>query len=307
MKVKKLKNVGIEILDVDITNLSDEDYLEIKKLLIDELIILIRNQFYDHPFYFAKLSSRMGGIGNHAACRWNYLDGDIKNPNEFIGQFEQPHKWKLDKKLYPVQRVTGYLKEGKSTGIFGSGILDWHSNMHHKNNAAGVALQAIDSVDGTSTSFLDTTVVYKDMSNEMKNRCKNVIGKLTYDPDVWAAGLPKDQRESMLSNHINLYGSLDYDMPLLNKTISGNKTGMFFPFYNRWRFPEDPTILEDLKNLCLQDKYIYQHWWEPGDIILMEQRLTLHKRDQNDPEMLKNRLLHRYTIGLNYHNGSLIV
>lgn len=296
MQVKKLNNIGIEITDVDITQLSDEQYIEIRKLLVEELVVLIRNQEYKNPYYYASLVGKMGNIGNIGTCIWHYPDGDLTNPVKYEMSPMQPKDWIHETQSFPVQRVTGNTnKKGTSTGIFGTGTLTWHSNLNHPKNAAGVALQAIRGVEGTSTSFMDTTAVYNDMTEEWKNRCKNIVGHFAYTPEVWAEGLPEDQREIMINSHLNLFGKLDYTMPLLNKNISGTKTGLFFHFNNSCSFPEDPTLLEDLKNLCLQNKYIYQHWWKPGDIILMEQRLTLHKRDQDDPEILKDRLLHRYT------------
>lgn len=296
MRIQKLNNIGIEISNIDIKNLSDEDYTKIRELLIEHLVVLIRGQEYKNPYHYAKLVNMMGYIGNIGTCGWHYPNGDLHNPTPYLGKAIQPVKWTDDTQSFPVQRVTGYKnKKGIRTGIFGTGTLTWHSNLNNPKNAAGVGLQAIHGVDGTSTSFMDTTAVYEDMTNEWKDRCKDVIGHFVYTPDIWAEGLPEDQRAIMLDMHIKLFGKLDYTMPLLNKNISGSKTGLFFHFNNSCSFPEDPTLLEDLKELCLQNKYIYQHWWEPGDIILMEQKLTLHKRDQDDQEMLKGRLLHRYT------------
>lgn len=296
MKVKKLKNVGIEISDIDITNLTESQYTYIKELLIENLIILIKNQEYKNPYYFAKLVSKMGDIGNIGTCKWHYPDGDMYNPVPYEGPPTQPNNWTDDTKLFPVQRVTGNRnKIGTSTGIFGTGTLSWHSNLNHPKNAAGVSLQAIHGVEGTSTSFMDTTAVYENMSKKWKKRCENIIGHFKYTPEIWAEGLPEDQHKFMIDSHLKIFKTLDYTMPLLNKNISGTKTGLFFHYNNNCHFPQDPDLLEDLKKLCFQDKYIYQHWWNPGDIILMEQRLTLHKRDQDGPEILENRLLHRYT------------
>ena len=40
---------------------------------------------------------------------------------------------------------------------------------------------------------------------------------------------------------------------------------------------------------------MYQHFYEIGDIVLSDQILSLHKRDQNDPNILAERVLHRIT------------
>ena len=65
----------------------------------------------------------------------------------------------------------------------------------------------------------------------------------------------------------------------------------------------DNTLYDRLYKHVFQEKYIYQHWWNPGDIVVMDQLLTLHKRDQNDPEILQRRVLHRVTFRIsNYDN-----
>ena len=40
---------------------------------------------------------------------------------------------------------------------------------------------------------------------------------------------------------------------------------------------------------------MYSHYYEIGDVVLSDQLLSLHKRDQNDPEILERRVLHRIT------------
>lgn len=169
MKITKLNNVGIEISDIDITNLTSDQYKCIKKFLIEELIVLIRRQEYKNPYYFAKLVSNMGDIGNIEGCNWHYPDGNTYNPVPYTGKKIPVNNWQDNPQYFPVQRVTGNKNQrGYRTGIFGTGTLSWHSNLNNPKNAAGVALQAIHGVEGTSTSFMDTTAVYNEMSDEWK-------------------------------------------------------------------------------------------------------------------------------------------
>ena len=48
-------------------------------------------------------------------------------------------------------------------------------------------------------------------------------------------------------------------------------------------------------DFTFQEKYMYSHYYEIGDVVLSDQLLSLHKRDQNDPEILERRVLHRIT------------
>ena len=90
------------------------------------------------------------------------------------------------------------------------------------------------------------------------------------------------------------------DIKLLNKSdfqknIEG-KTGIYFYTNNKCKIiTDDDKLYDDLYSFMFQDKYMYQHYYEVGDIILSDQILSLHKRDQNDPALLAERVLHRIT------------
>jgi len=80
--------------------------------------------------------------------------------------------------------------------------------------------------------------------------------------------------------------------------------GLYFYTNNRCKLIcPDQNLYDEIHKHLFQDKYIYQHWWEPGDIVLMDQLLTLHKRDQDDPEILSKRVLHRITFRISNENN----
>jgi alpha-ketoglutarate-dependent 2,4-dichlorophenoxyacetate dioxygenase len=158
------------------------------------------------------------------------------------------------------------------------------------NRARGVALQGVSrAVIGTSTSWMDTTLAYAAMSEDLKKRCEGVIGRFEYSPEIWAEGLPPDQYSDMLKNKEEFY-----EMPLVNYSSSG-RPGLYFHYMNKCTFPSDPELLEILKKHCFQQQFIYTHRWMPGDIVISDQVLTLHRRDQDDPAILEERVLSRYT------------
>lgn len=298
MKIEKLKTVGVEIKNVDITNISSLNLKKIKNLFYENLIVVIRNQEYKNPWYFANLISNISEIKNMLSATWYYNNGNIHDPipNKNIKNI-QPKEWKDDLSTFPVQRVTGktYKTTNIQTGIFGSGKLDWHTDMSNFKVAQSVALQAVSGVNGTSTSFLDTTKVYDNLSNEIKQRCENKIAKFEYVPEEWAAGMPEDQLKVMLKLHLNKVGSREYTFPLVNYNQCKTKKGFYFHFNNKIQIPEDPDLIQIILENCMQEKNIYQHWWQPGDIVLMDQLLVLHKRDQDGQHILNERVLHRYS------------
>ena len=59
--------------------------------------------------------------------------------------------------------------------------------------------------------------------------------------------------------------------------------------------PFPHMVLENLRIPRMVLEYINMMSDEIGDVVLSDQLLSLHKRDQNDPEILERRVLHRIT------------
>jgi alpha-ketoglutarate-dependent taurine dioxygenase len=298
MKIKPLDYCGVEI-EADLVNLTDSEYEEIRKIFLEKLIIVFRNQpVLTLPF--AKLSQKLGkGIANWSNCWWDQHGNQQEGVKEVIGLWHDilpdPFTYAGSDDKFYVQRVTGMKINGLDSGIFAEPKLDWHSNLNGPTKARGVALQAVSGVVGTGTSFLDTTKAYHALSDELKKRCQDVVGRFRYNIKNWVNELSDWQYAH--STH-RLLDSEYYEMPLVNINEATGEYGLYFHFLNDCEFPTDPELKEILKEHCLQDKFIYTHMWEPGDIVISEQLLTLHKRYLSDPELNKNRVLHRYTFNL---------
>jgi alpha-ketoglutarate-dependent taurine dioxygenase len=71
---------------------------------------------------------------------------------------------------------------------------------------------------------------------------------------------------------------------------------MFFPFLQVRGFKDVPQdeaneLIKWLADYTLQEKYIYHHHWEDGDIVLADQWHGIHKRHHF--VNLETRVLHR--------------
>jgi taurine dioxygenase len=292
MKIVPINNgVAVEIQDVDITELTEFGYQYIKDALHKHLVVVIKNQ-PKNTWEYTKLIENIGTIGNYAQMKFT-PDGEDFPADQVVSTSE----WSGAKEDYPVQRVTGKKKNGKFTGVFGTGKLDWHANLNGLDRADGVALQGWQDCENTSTSFLNTNLAYNDLDEDLLDQIKNLHCEYEYSPEVWAEGLPQEQLERMKQN------SNKYKMWLIQENVKGVK-GLYFYTNNKCKLIcDDQNLYNKIHDHLFQEKYIYQHWWEPGDIVLMDQLLTLHKRDQNDPEILSKRILHRITFGIsNYYN-----
>ena len=294
MQIHEINNgVAVEVTGLDITTITESEAKELFNILKKRLVVVLKNQ-KQCPGSFAKTIHLMSkSISNWGQMKWDQYGNEVEVSDKFI----DPDTF-ADNEYYPVQRVTGKKINNKHTGIFGTGTLDWHANLNGLDRADGVALQGVRDCENTSTMFLNTNLALRDLDPEIKEKIKHLYAVYEYRPDVWAAGAPEYRHFREKSQQ-----DTSYKMWLLQKNCDGVE-GLYFYTNNRCELvTDDPALKQQLIDHLFQDQYIYEHWWHPGDIVLMDQLLTLHKRTQDDPEILSKRILHRITFRISNFNN----
>lgn len=265
---------------VDFDNLTKEDCKKTLELLKKELVVVIKKA-PTNPLGMHRLVGGMSYIANWQQCIWD-VDGNFKGvPTKPVDP------WQVDEVL--VQRVTAQEKDNKPTGIFPKGKLDWHANLNGPDRADGVALQAYAGVEGTVTSWLDTAQAYKAMPQYLKDKIKGKYCSYTYNMSNWSDTpwhLPHAKKDD------------SYRMWIEQENIAGVK-GLYFYTNNDLIVSDgdddDIDLYEELKAFLFQEKFMYHHEWEVGDIVLSDQLLTLHKRPLRPDAVFEKRILHRLT------------
>lgn len=265
--------------DVDIRDLSDEQVEDIFNTLAKELIVVFKHQSTNN-IYLSRLIHRMSRIANYQQMLWN-LQGEVVGlPKEYANPVEMD--------TYPCQRVNGgTTAKGLFGGIFPTGELKWHANLNGPTRADGVALQGIEFVKGTETQWLNTANALEDMPESLKKKLEGVKCKYTYQAASKWADKPPEYQLKYMSQNIE-----EYEMYILQENIAGVK-GLYW--YHNNDLVTDKDFYDELMEYLYQDKYIYRHHWDVGDIVLSDQLLTLHRRPYYNNEILEKRVLHRYT------------
>jgi len=91
-----------------------------------------------------------------------------------------------------------------------------------------------------------------------------------------------------------------------------NIDGLFFPHLNleylvnkyHYILKNHQEIYEDLRNNYVDSgRYSYSHNWETGDVVLMDQVTTIHRRNKMDPTLPREliRTACWYKTGLRQH------
>lgn len=221
-------------------------------------------------------------------------------------------------KDYPIfQRVTNKQLTANEEGLFGHGELDWHQNiLFVPNSEELVGLYGL-TVDGAAPTILSNSLpMWQNFTDEERE----FFGKLrmrttnksedTYDKKMAHYVLPTEEQKDFERNRIksHITQSVNFDqsnahlyppLEFLKKNFLRLKPihplgidGMYFPMLNieymadenNQRLPNHKEVYDRLKYLfTISDEYMYTHHWEEGDIFLMEQLTTIHKRGDMNP------------------------
>ena len=125
---------------------------------------------------------------------------------------------------------------------------------------------------GANTEYVDLRAVYEDLSQEMKNKIENLV----IEHDLFRAL----QRNGVELNNEQMRKSLPrMAHPLVRTSASGRKT-LYFGWHAvgvvGWNQEEGERLVDELYAIATQPKYVYSHKWRVGDMVIWDNRCTMH-------------------------------
>jgi hypothetical protein len=174
-------------------------------------------------------------------------------------------------------------KKDRPQGMFTNGELDWHSDQCAFDDAPRViGLQSISDTVNSQTQFLCTHDAYDRLSSDMKSTVKELICKHKWVPNIMAPSLNEIQTMILQYNMCPIDGM---ETNLYSESVIG-LPGIKFPSHTFNGFvgmtlQESNKILNELRKSVYQDQYVYTQDWRDGQIMFMDQEITLHKRPTN--------------------------
>lgn len=284
MKTRPLKNydssVGCEVYDIDLN--SDDELLELGKLIGQQCIVYI-----DQKIEPKRLRDIMTGWGqNSRALLHNYvIQEKIKGRHwrEVFLHLGFVAKDVLD--ISDAVSIVTYKKDekGRPKGIFSNGELDWHSDQVGLDDSPRmIGLTSLSDSANSQTQFLCTHDAYMKMSSDMRSMLDELYVKHKWRDGVMAPGLNKTQS---LLIHYNMVPLDGMETKLVSESVGGTR-GIKMPAHSFDGFvgmslEESKKLLKELQKSVYQDQYVYTQNWKDGEIVFMDQEVTLHKRPTN--------------------------
>ena len=242
-----------------------------------------------------------------------------------FGYHVSPDIWCTDKEHSEYfWRVTNQEVDGENKGLFADDELGWHSNLAagycDAQEVVGIYAKTItyptetwicNSIPYFQTLSKDMQEFYKSLSTILWKPGDNLQDRINQDwwPD-WKENYTETVMAGILQNRdrskVQLCTNIEEDIKTkfgehrgvvdTHKLVPDHPLsieGLFFQPYEITKFVKDNKICTDSKEIyqtiyndwVCSDKYTYKHKWKPGDIMLMDQITTIHKR----PDVLKDK------------------
>jgi len=267
--------LGAEISGIDLRDdIPDETFTAILSAWHQHLVILFRDQSLseDEQIRFARRFGTLQTRTRPAAAI-----------NE-TGHTKYPH-WTM--------LVSNIRENGKLIGSLPDGEMQFHSDQCYiEKPATGTFLYAIEvPARGGDTLFLNMYKAYETLPGELKARIdgRKALNAYLYDSTTRAVNGSKvdfsahpHYLQPIVRTHPDTARKALYVNRLMTFTIEGMDEA------------EGSSLLNKLFDHIEQQQFIYAHHWRAGDLVLWDNRCTLHARtDFSDRE---RRLLRRYVV-----------
>jgi taurine dioxygenase len=205
--------------------------------------------------------------------------------------------------LIPMQEhphiVKLHRKPDEEAAHFGGA---WHSDWSFQKAppSATMLYSEIIPPEGGDTLFANTADAFDDLSDELKERIKNMrclhSAKLPYAKDgVYAT----EGKKRTMQIHTSDEANKTMSHPLVRTHRETGRKSLFInPVYTieiEGLLKEDSdSLLFELYIHMAQEKYIYRHQWQPNMLIMWDNRTVMHMAEGGYDG--HERLLHRITI-----------
>ena len=262
--------IGAEIIGVDLSQKPDEaTFSAIERAWHDHIVLLFRNQELDLEAHEA-FASGFGEIARHERPK------KIRNEAAELG----PN----------VMLVSNIRENGKPIGSIPDGEMMFHSDTPYRENPdKATTLYAIEVPSrGGNTKFANCYQAAQTLPNEVK---ATLAGRKAIQVFEYGAVT----KEGKFDRENGRW----WPQPIFRKHPVTGKTSLYVSELMTEEIeglPEDESreILEFLFKHQAQEKFQYEHVWHPGDMIMWDNRCSIHAR--TDFPETERRKLRRMTI-----------
>jgi len=265
--------LAAEVGGVDLRNVTDQDFATIHRLWIEHLVLLFRGQTLDDDQLIA-FSRQFGEL-------------DWAPVQETGRRFVEGRP-----ELYVISNV---VENGEPIGSLGAGEAVWHTDMSYIEQPPKASILYALEVppSGGDTGFVNMYLGYEAMPPALKRRLEGL--KIKHDGTYNSGGYVRQGIEAT-DDPMRSSGMIH---PLV---CTHPESGRRVLYLGRRRnayivglpLSESEALLDEIWSYAARDEYTWYNQWRVGDLVLWDNRCTMHRRDAFDDKT--RRIMHRTQI-----------
>jgi taurine dioxygenase len=265
--------LGAEIRGVDLTALDEGAFARIMQAWHEHSVILVRDQALDDADLVA-FSRRFGELD------WAPIQ---ETGRRFVEGMPE---------IYVVSNV---VVNGEPIGSLGAGEAVWHTDMSYLDLPPKASMLYALEVPptGGNTSFCSMHAIYDALPEELRRRIAAL--KIKHDGTYNSGGYVRqgvtptdDPRTSPGAVHplVCVHPDNGRRMLYLGRRRNAYILGL--------ELAQSEALLDELWSHVSRPEFSWEHVWRAGDLVLWDNRSTMHRRDPFDPS--SRRIMHRTQI-----------
>ena len=262
--------LGAEVRGIDLKHLDDAAFAGLMQAWHDHSVLLLRGQSLSDKDLIA-FSRRLGDLD------WAPVQ---ENGRRFVEGLPE---------IYIVSNVK---VNGEEIGSLGDGEAVWHTDMSYLDMPPKASMLYALEVPpaGGNTSFCTMYGIYEALPTRLKERVTNI--KIKHDGTYNSGGYVR-QGVTPTDDPLASPGAVH---PLV---CTHPVTGRRMLYLGRRRnaylvgleLAESEALLNELWRVVDRTEFAWEHVWCVGDLVLWDNRCTMHRRDAFDPN--SRRIMHR--------------
>jgi taurine dioxygenase len=262
--------LGAEILGVDVRNLTAEEFRAIEDAFNRHGAIVIREQDLSPPD-FHRFIERFGELETHTLL-----------------QYTLPS----DEKIYVLANIE---ENGRQIGAHNEGI-GWHTDLSYKQKPvmATALYGVICPPVGADTLIADMAAAYEALPPARRRELDGLTIHHSYHRFMASRDDRAPLTEEQKAKTPEVFHPLVRTHPATGRKSLYIGTGTVFGIVGMPN-PQGKALVDELVEYATQDRFVYRHVWRKKDILMWDNRSTLHTGTLFEDEKYK-RLIYRMMV-----------
>ncbi len=265
--------LGAELRGVDLRAIDDAAFATIHRAWIDHQVLLFRDQRLDDDALLG-FSRRFGAL-DQAPIQ--------ENGRRFVDGYPE---------IYVVSNV---IENGVAIGSLGAGEAVWHTDMSYLRDPPKASmLYALEIPPaGGNTGFSSMYRAYETLPAALRQR---LAGKRVKHDGTYNSGGYVRQGVTPTDDPVSAPGTFH---PLVCTHPDSLRRGLYLgrrrnAYIEGLPLTESEALLDEIWDYATRDELTWYNAWRVGDLVLWDNRCTMHRREPFDPGA--RRIMHRTQI-----------